>query len=102
MLLKRLVPVFIVLGLVGLLVYQLLGEGAHECRVCVTFMGQRRCGTAVGPGEKEARQEAHSTACSRMTRGVTEAFACPNVMPDEVICGKPGSTGKPDSTVKQP
>lgn len=96
-LLKRLVPLFIVLGLVGLLVYQLFGEGNHECRVCVTFMGQRRCATAIGPGEKEARYEAQSTACSRMARGVTESFACPNVQPDEVMCGKPGTTGKPVS-----
>jgi hypothetical protein len=91
---KRLVPVVIVLGLVGLLVYQLLGEGNHECRVCVTFLGQRRCATAVGPNEEDARREAQSTACAHMAKGVTQAFACPNTQPDELVCGKPGTTGK--------
>jgi hypothetical protein len=91
---KRLVPVFVVLALVGLLVYQLFGEGNHECRVCVTFMGQRRCGTASAASEEDARREAQSTACSRMAHGVTQAFACPNVQPDEMVCGKPGTTGK--------
>jgi hypothetical protein len=35
--LNRLVPAFIVLGLVGLLVYQLSSQAAAECTVCVVF-----------------------------------------------------------------
>jgi hypothetical protein len=85
---KRLVVVAIVLGVVGLLVYQLIGEAGVQCRVCVTFKGQRKCGTAVGPGAAEAKREAQNTACSQMTQGVTESFACPNVEPDEVTCEK--------------
>jgi hypothetical protein len=85
---KRLVVVGIVLGVVALLVYQLISEGGVKCRVCVTFKSQRKCGTASAPSETEARREAQNTACSQMTQGVTESFACPNVEPDEVSCGR--------------
>lgn len=83
---KRLIPIAIALGLVGLLVYQLVGEGSVECRVCVNFEGRRHCAKAVGPTEADARREAQSTACSRLASGVTESFACPNVPPEEVSC----------------
>jgi hypothetical protein len=85
---KRLVIAAIVLGVVGLLVYQLIGEAGVKCKVCVSFMGQRKCGTASGPTEVEARREAQNTACSQMAQGVTESFACPNVVPDQVSCGE--------------
>jgi hypothetical protein len=84
---KRLIPVLIALGLVGLITFQLLKLGATECKVCVTFKEQRRCATARGPDRDKASEEAHRSACSRMTAGVTEAFACPRVVPDEVVCG---------------
>jgi hypothetical protein len=85
---KRLIPVLIALGLVGLLVFQLLKEGETECKVCVTFKEQTRCATAKGPDKNKAAEEAHRSACSRMTAGVTEAFACPKVVPTEVVCGR--------------
>ncbi|HEY0708449.1 MAG TPA: hypothetical protein VGG33_16705 [Polyangia bacterium] len=85
---KRLIPVLIALGLVALITYQLLGQGQTECKVCVVFKEQRRCATARGPDRAKASEEAHRSACSRMTAGVTEAFACPKVVPDEVVCGR--------------
>lgn len=84
--LKALVPLFIVAGVVALLIYQLVGEGQIECRVCVTFAGRRQCATASGPDRAKAREEAQRSACSLMTSGVSEAFACPQVAPDEVAC----------------
>jgi hypothetical protein len=83
---RWLIPLIVGLGLFGLLVYQLMGEGAVECKVCVSFKGQRHCATAVGPTEDEASEEAHRSACSRMTSGVTEAFACPDKPADVVTC----------------
>lgn len=85
---KRLIPVLIALGLAGLLTLQLFREGEAECKVCVTFKGQRRCATAKAPDKDKATEEAHRSACSRMTAGVTEAFACPQVVPDEIVCGR--------------
>jgi hypothetical protein len=83
---KRIVPIVVVLGLIGLLLYQLIGQGQTECKVCVTFRGQRRCATAVAAARPAAQQEAQRSACSRLASGVTESFACPNVAPDEVTC----------------
>ena len=83
---RWLIPLVLGLGLFALLVYQLMGEGAVQCNVCVTFNGLRRCATGVGPTEDAAREEAHRSACSRMTAGVTQADACPTVPPDEVTC----------------
>jgi hypothetical protein len=83
---KRLVPVFIALGVVGLLVYQLFAQAQIECRVCVTYKGMRKCATAAAPEKAQAAEEAQRSACSLLTSGVTEAFACPNAPPDEVVC----------------
>ena len=74
------------LGVVGLLVYQLLGEGATECRVCMTFEGRRQCATARGPGEEQARGEAQTSACSRIARGMQDSTACESQQPDQVTC----------------
>lgn len=84
--LKRFIPVLIVLGFAGLLVYQLVAEGAVDCRVCITFNGQRQCVTAKGPDEATARTEAHNSACARIARGMTDSIACPNQPPDQVVC----------------
>ena len=85
---KRLVPILIALGLVALLVYQLTAAGGVECNVCVVFKERRQCATAKAATEAAAREEAHRSACSRISSGVTEAFACPNVAPEQVTCAK--------------
>lgn len=84
-----LIPLVVITGFFGLMVSQMIAEGAVECRVCVTFKSQRQCMTGRGPTEEKAREEAHRSACSRMTNGVTEAFACPNQPADDVRCGRP-------------
>jgi hypothetical protein len=84
--LKRLAFVLVGLGLVGLLVFQLVSEGAVECRLCVTFAGQRQCATARGPNEKAARGEAQNTACTRMSLDREGSTVCPNVPPEELRC----------------
>lgn len=83
---KWLIPLIVGLGLFGLLLYQLVGQGSMQCKVCVSFKGQRQCASGVGATREVASEEAHRSACSRMASGVTEAFACPNKEPDEVTC----------------
>lgn len=85
---KRLIPVLIALALAGLLTHQLFKEGGIECKVCVTFKGQRRCATAKAPDKDKAAEEAQRSACSLVTAGVTEAFACPKLEPDDVVCSR--------------
>ena len=83
---KRLVPALIVLGLVGLLVYQLFGQSQAECTVCVVFQGRRNCATIGGPSKEVATEEAHRSACDRLASGVTESFACPKTPAESVKC----------------
>jgi hypothetical protein len=83
---KRIVPTVVVLGLIGLLIYQLVKQGSTECKVCVTFKERRQCATAVAASRAVAAEEAQRSACSLVASGVTEAFACPNVAPDDVTC----------------
>ena len=84
---RWLIALIVGLGLFGLLLYQLVtGQGAMECTVCVSFKGQRHCATGIGPTKPVASEEAHRSACSRMTAGVTEAFACPQKPADSVTC----------------
>lgn len=82
---RRLIPALIALGLTGLLVYQLT-QTQVECKVCVVFKNYRKCATAAADTEGAAREEAQRSACSLMAYGVSEAFACPKVAPDEVSC----------------
>jgi hypothetical protein len=83
---KRIFPTVVVMGLIGLLIYQLVKQGSTECKVCVTFKERRQCATAVAATRAVATEEAQRSACSLVASGVTEAFACPNVAPDDVTC----------------
>ena len=85
---KALVPVLIVLGLVGLLIWQLSGEGSAECRVCMTFNGHRRCVTTRGPDPAQAQAEAQNNLCAQLAKGVTDSVACGKQSPDEVSCDR--------------
>lgn len=84
--LKRVVPAVVALALIALAVYQLIAQSQVECMVCVRFNNLRECATASAPDEPEAREAAHRSACSLMTSGVSDAFACPRVAADEVRC----------------
>lgn len=83
---RALIPAAIAVALGALAATQLLSQGALECRVCVTFDGNRQCAQARGPSEEEARREAQQSACSLIAHGVSKAMKCPNVEPDEVRC----------------
>ncbi len=83
---KALVPLFIAIPLAALLLRDMLSLKRIECSLCVTFEGRRQCAKAAGPDRKAALTEAQGSACSRITSGVREAFACPNVQPEDVVC----------------
>jgi hypothetical protein len=83
---KAMVPAVIALALGGLMFWQLRGEASIECKVCFNFKGMRRCVTAVGPSEEQARAEAQNNACAQLAKGVTESVACGKLAPDEAAC----------------
>lgn len=84
--LKVLLPLVLVVALLVLAVFQLVGQSTVECKVCVRFNQLRECATAAAPAEAEAREAAQRSACSRLTSGVSDAFNCPRVIPEEVSC----------------
>jgi hypothetical protein len=86
---KALVPAVIALALGVLMFWQLRGEASIECKVCLNFNGLRRCVTAVGPSEDQARAEAQNNACAQLAKGVTEAVACGKLQPYESACQPP-------------
>jgi hypothetical protein len=83
---KALIGLVIVGGIAALVLWDLLSQGAVECSLCVNYKGRNQCAVARAPTEEKAREEAQRSACSQITSGVTEAFACPNVPPHAVEC----------------
>jgi hypothetical protein len=83
---KRVIPVILALALLAFAFYQVGAQSQVVCKVCVKFNSRRECATASGTVEDKAREEAQSSACSRMTSGVSDAVACPRVEPDSVSC----------------
>ena len=83
---RALIPLVIFVGLVAMLVVELTTKKGIECRVCISFNGRSQCATARGDDEQQASTEAQSSACSLLTSGVSEAFKCPRLQPDEVVC----------------
>lgn len=83
---RALIPFIIVMGLVGLLVYDLTKDSGFECRVCITFEGRQKCATARSDEKQAAATEAQSSACSLLTSGVSQAVKCPRMEPDSVDC----------------
>jgi len=79
--------VFLVL-FIGLVVYLSTRIAAHECRVCMTFMGQTICRVAASGTEKAAIESAVTSACSGLASGMTESIKCENTPPDSVTCSE--------------
>lgn len=83
---KRLIPAIVALTLAGTVVYQMVSQGARECRVCVTWNGLRKCATARAATDAEARTEAQNSACSQISRGPSDSMRCPAAAPDLAEC----------------
>lgn len=79
----------LVLGLAGLLTYQMFSLAQIECSLCITFKGVKVCRKALGPNEQEAQEEAHRHACAEITSGVTEVVACNRLKREDLRCYRP-------------
>ncbi|HKV73736.1 MAG TPA: hypothetical protein VJN95_04390 [Gemmatimonadales bacterium] len=83
---RKLVIVLVVVGFVGLLLYNTLSAQKVTCEVCVTYNGKRNCATASHATEGEAVQSAQTTACGPLTSGMNDAIACGRIVPEERSC----------------
>jgi hypothetical protein len=68
----------------GYLVMSSFRRQAYRCQICITFKGQRACGTAKAQSESDARRTAVTIACAQISGGVTETNQCENTPPDTV------------------
>lgn len=83
---STLVTLLVVAAIAALFFYMSTAHASTECRVCMTFNGQRNCATAVGPNEHDAQEGAQNTACGPITSGMDQSIACGRTPPDSTQC----------------
>jgi len=76
----------ILITLVAAIVYLAMGQFEARCRVCMKFRGEIVCETARAHDTATAQMQATQSACSQLTRDVTESFACPTLRPVSLEC----------------
>jgi len=86
---KPLLIFIIVVGVVGVITYQMIGLAKVECELCIEFKSQKHCPTALGATHEEALDEAHRNACAILSSGVTEVLACQRQERQDVSCTPP-------------
>jgi hypothetical protein len=83
---RTVVGVAIGVAVVGSIVYLAMGQFGAKCNVCMNFDGRTVCETALAAERSEAQSQATSSACARLTRGVTDVVACTRMVPRSVQC----------------
>ena len=72
------------LVVLGYLVMSSFRRQAYRCEICITYKGQRDCGTGAAQTEPEAIRTATTIACAQIAGGIIEANQCENTPPDSV------------------
>ena len=85
---RTFVGALILITLGAAIVYLTMGQFSARCEACVVFGGRQICEIAVASNPAEAEQQAVYSACSQLTRGVTEIVACTGTPPRRLTCGE--------------
>ena len=72
------------LAVLGYLVMSSFQRQAYRCQICITYKGQRDCGTGAAQTEAEAVRTATTIACSQIAGGIIESNQCENTPPDSL------------------
>jgi hypothetical protein len=83
---QTLVKIALVLGFLAIVVYSALGQSRVTCEVCMSYQGRQACETTSAADEAEALTQATSSACSRISAGVTGTIQCNNSRPLSSHC----------------
>ncbi|TFH67038.1 MAG: hypothetical protein E4G90_00395 [Gemmatimonadales bacterium] len=83
---NRVVTAVVIVGFVAILIWSTIAAQTVECQVCVTLAGTTNCATATAASETEAARSAQTTACGPLTRGMNDAIACGNIVPETRVC----------------
>ncbi|HZE76829.1 MAG TPA: hypothetical protein VE091_16075 [Gemmatimonadales bacterium] len=70
----------------GFLLYSTIASQRAECAVTVEYQGRRNDATASAATEREAEQQARTTACGPIASGMNETVACTNRPPVRRQC----------------
>jgi hypothetical protein len=70
----------------GFLLYSTMTSQRAECSVTVEYQGRRNDATASAATEREAEQQARTTACGPIAAGMNETIACTNRTPVRRQC----------------
>lgn len=58
--------------------YSTFGNSGFKCEVCVTYQGKTICRNGAGATKESAERVARDSACTDLTRGMTELVQCQN------------------------
>jgi uncharacterized protein (UPF0333 family) len=70
----------------GFLLYSTMTSQRAECSVTVEYQGRRNDATASAATEREAEQQARTTACGPIAAGMNATIACTNRTPVRRQC----------------
>ncbi|MGH0030676.1 MAG: hypothetical protein ACQGVC_12855 [Myxococcota bacterium] len=76
------------LGFLGALVWVTTQQMQVTCEVCMAHRGRQVCETATTASRDDALAQARSSACSRLSSGVTDGIQCNGRAPVSVTCSE--------------
>ena len=73
-------------GFLATVVYVALAQSRVTCEVCMSYQGRQACDRTSAVESAEALMQATSSACSRISGGVTGTIQCNNTRPLSSHC----------------
>jgi hypothetical protein len=85
---RTLVGVAVGAAFLAALVLATLDQMRVHCEVCMVYRGHQACQEARATDRSQALQQATSSACARISSGVTDGIQCNNTPPASVRCSE--------------
>lgn len=85
---RTLVGIAIGVAFVATLVLVTLDQMRVTCEVCVAYRGHHACQEATAVDRTQALMQATTTACARISSGVTDGIECGNTPPSSTRCSE--------------
>jgi hypothetical protein len=76
----------VIIGVVALIWFGMQGMSDAECKICMTWQGERRCQIGQGSDEAAAIDRARTAICQLLTGSRADNIACGRQEPDSVEC----------------
>ena len=76
------------IAFVSAVIWYALDATNVECEICVDYKGRHACSVSRAADLETAEMQAHSSACSQVTGGVTETLECDRIMASVKRCSE--------------